>query len=405
MPFSYPNRLFVDSTCMPLTSVLSLRTLCNNSLRATKIVTTAGLVSAWVLTCGIAQADPASTAEVVQLLEQGKLSEAAQRAQKHLKSNANDVQMRFLQGVIAAEQRKYDQAIQLFTTLTQDYPGLPEPYNNLAVLYAAKGEERKAAQVLEQAIRTNPSYATAHENLGDLYARMASDAYAKALQLDSNRQAIQPKLALIKQIFPVAAAHTATANTVATTTTASPPAAAPTPAAVKTPAPVAAKPEAQPATPPSAVIAASPAAAVAQPKTNTNAPAPAVQAAAATPSLAQAESSSPQALTTVKSAVTAWSQAWARQDMAAYYAAYSDQFQPQGSTLAAWKTERKERIVGKPTISVEVRDLKVKVQGTQATANFRQFYASGGYKATTRKTLRLQQEGEKWRIIREETGS
>jgi len=61
---------------------------------------------------------------------------------------------------------------------------MPEPYNNLAVLYAAEGQERKAAEALEQAIRTNPSYTTAHENLGDLYARMASEAYAKALQLD-----------------------------------------------------------------------------------------------------------------------------------------------------------------------------------------------------------------------------
>ncbi|MGC4441925.1 hypothetical protein ABXW85_23975, partial [Streptococcus suis] len=69
------------------------------------------------------------------------------------------------------------------------------PYNNLAVLYAAEGKERKASEILELAIRTNPSYATAHENLGDLYARMASEAYSKALQLDSRRQAIQPKLA------------------------------------------------------------------------------------------------------------------------------------------------------------------------------------------------------------------
>ncbi|MEG0315981.1 MAG: tetratricopeptide repeat protein, partial [Comamonas sp.] len=162
------------------------------------------------------QASQTAAAEVNQLLERGKVNEAAQRVQSHLKKNSNDVQMRFLQGVIAAEQQKFDQAIQIFTALTQEYPGLPEPYNNLAVLYAAKGEERKATQVLEQAIRTNPSYATAHENLGDLYARMASDAYAKALQLDNNRKAIQPKLALIKQIFPgqgapvVIAAATAT---------------------------------------------------------------------------------------------------------------------------------------------------------------------------------------------------
>ena len=153
--------------------------------------------------CGaFAHASQEAVDEVSRLLEQGKAPQAAKQAEAYLKQNPADVQMRFLQGVIAAEQRQNAQAIKIFTALTRDYPSLPEPYNNLAVLYAAEGQERKASEVLEQAIRTNPSYATAHENLGDLYARMASDAYAKALQLDGSRQAIQPKLALITQIFP-----------------------------------------------------------------------------------------------------------------------------------------------------------------------------------------------------------
>ena len=140
--------------------------------------------------------------EVSRLIEEGKMSQAAKQADRYLKQNPNHLQMRFLQGVIAAEQKQNAQAIKLFTALTRDYPQLPEPYNNLAVLYAAEGQERKAAEVLDQAIRTNPSYATAHENLGDLYARMASEAYSRALTLDGARQSVQPKLALITQVFP-----------------------------------------------------------------------------------------------------------------------------------------------------------------------------------------------------------
>jgi tetratricopeptide (TPR) repeat protein len=83
----------------------------------------------------------------------------------------------------------------------QDYPELPEPYNNLAVLYAGQGQFDKARAALEMAIRTNPSYATAHENLGDVYAKLASQAYSKALQLDSNNTGVQPKLALIRDLF------------------------------------------------------------------------------------------------------------------------------------------------------------------------------------------------------------
>ena len=51
------------------------------------------------------------------------------------------------------------------------------------------------------AIRTNPGYATAQENLGDVYARLASQAYNKALQLDPGNTAVQPKLALIRDVF------------------------------------------------------------------------------------------------------------------------------------------------------------------------------------------------------------
>lgn len=385
---------------MFLASVLSLLSKPHAFSRWLRPVTTAGLICATAFGSGLVQASQTAVAEVNQLLERGKVNDAAQRVQSHLKKNSNDVQMRFLQGVIAAEQQKFDQAIQIFTALTQEYPGLPEPYNNLAVLYAAKGEERKATQVLEQAIRTNPSYATAHENLGDLYARMASDAYAKALQLDNNRKAIQPKLALIKQIFPgqgapvvIAAATAAPASAPATA-----PAAASVPAPVSTPAPAPAPAPASTPAPAASVSAA--AAAPAAPEVQTT---KATAAVAARPA-ATKDAADSQAIAAVEKSVLAWANAWEQQNMQAYYNAYSSRFEPQGSTLAAWKVERKERIVGKPAITVTVNDLKTSVQGERATASFRQYYASGGYKATTRKTLRLQREGDKWRITREETG-
>jgi len=355
-------------------------------------VTSAVLLCAGGSVGSIALADQATVNEVNQLLDQGKVNEAARRAQSHLKQNPNDVQVRFLQGVIAAEQRKYDQAIQVFTALTQEFPGLPEPYNNLAVLYAAKGEERKAAQVLEQAIRTNPSYATAHENLGDLYARMASDAYAKALQLEGSRKTIEPKLSLIKQIFPASSALPSAPAVTATAHVAQP-----TPTV--TAAPPVAVAAANPAVAPSPVAEKTPTATAVEPKA-----APIAQPAEPEKTSPPKVDETKQAVAAVEKAVNAWAKAWEQQNMAAYYAAYSSQFDPQGSTLAAWKAERKDRIVGKPAITLEVQDLKISVQGERATARFRQYYASGGYKATTRKTLRLQHEGGKWRIIREETG-
>lgn len=351
----------------------------------------------------LTQAGTAPAAEVQQLIDQGKLNDAAQRVQSLLKQSPQDVQLRFLQGVIAAEQQKYDQAIQIFTALTRDHPQLPEPYNNLAVLHAAKGEDRKAAQVLEQAIRTNPSYATAHENLGDLYARMAGDAYAKALQLDNNRKPAPPKLSLIKRIFP-------TSGTGAAVVAAAPAATAPRPAAVETKAPAAPAPTPAPAAPapaPARVAQATPAspAPVATPPAAPAAPAPAVvEKADKTEKAKEAASSHQQAVDAVQKAVLAWAKAWEQQNINAYYAAYSPRFDPQGSSLAAWKQERKDRIIGRDAITVAVRNLKVTLDGDKATASFQQYYASGSYKATTRKTLRMQREGGQWRIVREETG-
>lgn len=393
--------------------------------------TAAGLLCASVFGAPLAWSTPAEVDQVNQLLSSGKVNEASRVVQEALRKNRNDVQMRFLQGVVAVEQQKYEQAIDLFNALAKDYPNLPEPYNNLAVLYAAKGDDRKAAQALEQAIRTNPSYATAHQNLGDLYARMANDAYAKALQLDSSRKPVQPKLTALNQITPSHRTATDTPITVAaapkpSTLPAAAPAPAPEPAApVSAAASVATAPAAGPAPAPAAVEP--PSMAIHAPAVNTGtssklasaaservaaaapaAPAaPAVTAAASTPApkVTPPVNAHAQAVAAVEKAVAAWARAWEQQNMANYYAAYSPRFKPaNGSSLDNWKAERKARIVDKPTISVDVRDLKVSVNGDRATASFRQAYASGSLKTTTRKTLQMQYEGDKWRITREETG-
>src|SRR4029079_8059765 len=135
------------------------------------------------------------------LFKQGNYAGALERIETVIAANPRDARARFLKGLIYTEQNKPVEAIKVFTSLTEDYPELPEPYNNLAVLYASQGQYDKARNSLEMAIRTHPSYATAHENLGDIYAKMASQAYDKALQLDRGNQAAASKLALIKDLF------------------------------------------------------------------------------------------------------------------------------------------------------------------------------------------------------------
>ncbi|WBY01591.1 tetratricopeptide repeat protein [Ramlibacter tataouinensis] len=315
-------------------------------------------------------------ADVNQLLRNGRQADALAKADQYLAAKPRDPQMRFLRGVILTESGKTQDAIATFVKLTEDYPELPEPYNNLAVLYAGQSQFDKARAALEMAIRTNPSYATAHENLGDVYAKLASQAYSKALQLDAGNTAVQPKLGLIRELFAPAARG------------AKPAAAAPAPS----PAP--------------AAVAAAPAPAAAPPApAAAPTPAPAAKAPAASPAPAPAAPASDAAARDVEAAVLAWAKAWSAKDMGAYLAAYGKEFAPPGKqTRKAWEDERRSRIVPRSRIAVRVSDLDVDVDGSKAVAKFRQAYSADGLNINGRKTLELHKVGDRWLIVRESVG-
>jgi tetratricopeptide (TPR) repeat protein len=168
-----------------------------------------------VLTLVAACATGASFADdytdISQLLRANKFTEAMTLVDSKLAAKPADPQLRFLKGVVQRNLGKQIEAIATFTKLTQDYPELPEPYNNLAVLYAAQGQYDKARVTLEMAIRTNPNYATAYENLGDVYARLANQSYNKALLLDNGNAAIPPKLTVLREMFKPAVGASAPA--------------------------------------------------------------------------------------------------------------------------------------------------------------------------------------------------
>jgi Flp pilus assembly protein TadD len=156
-------------------------------------------VLATALAVPLAQAD--DYADVSQLLRGGKIQEAMAKAEKYLATKPRDPQMRFLQSVIQTEAGQNADAMATLIQLTQEYPELPEPHNNLAVLYAAQSRLDQARAALEMAIRTKPDYAIAHENLGDVHARLAGQSYARALQLDSANTSARPKLTQIRNLL------------------------------------------------------------------------------------------------------------------------------------------------------------------------------------------------------------
>jgi tetratricopeptide (TPR) repeat protein len=135
--------------------------------------------------------------DVNALLQARRFDAALAKASAYLEKNPRDPQMRFMQGLSLTNLGRQSEAITVFTALTTDFPDLAEPYNNLAVLHAANRQYDSARDALEKAIRVDPNYATAYENLADLYLQLANQAYAKALQLNPNNTTVRMRLAQI----------------------------------------------------------------------------------------------------------------------------------------------------------------------------------------------------------------
>jgi Flp pilus assembly protein TadD/ketosteroid isomerase-like protein len=313
--------------------------------------------------------------DISKQIKQGQHAQALEQIDKYLAGKPKDAQGRFLKGIVLTEMNKPNEAIAVFSKLTEDYPELPEPYNNLAVIYAQQKQYDKAKQALEMAIRTHPSYATAHENLGDIYARLASQAYDKALQIDSSNSSAQNKLALIRDLMSTASRPGKPSKPIAEPVKV---AEAPKPIA----APVAAAPVA--AAPIPAPVAAKP----------VEAPKP----AAAKP----AEDAS----TEIAKAVGLWAAAWSRKDVKTYLGAYARDFKtPAGETRAAWDAERQKRINKPGAIQVTFENLRVSIDGDNATVKFRQHYKSASLKTSSNKVLLMGKRDGKWQILQERVGS
>ncbi len=321
-------------------------------------------VAALALTCGLLSASVAADdyQDATALYQQGDRAAALQRVERFLVDHPRDARARFLKGMILTDQNRTEDAIAVLRSLTEDFPELPEPHNNLAALYANQGNYDEARRALEMAIRSHPGYAIAYENLGDIYAALAAQAYEKALQLDSSSATARAKLTLVRELFsntPVAAAGSVKRQAAAPTTAARELSPAPPTATAGAPVKPAAPHE--------------------------------------TPALAQDPTQA------VLNVVDAWSKAWSRQDVASYLAFYAPDFRrPTGQSRAQWEASRRARLERPKQVSLEVIDPKVTFSGTdRAIVAFQQNYTADSYESTGRKTLHLVREGNRWLIQQE----
>jgi ketosteroid isomerase-like protein len=299
-------------------------------------------------------------------------------------------------------------------------------------LYAAKGQLEASKTFLEKALQTHPSYAAAHRNLSDVHSQLAKQSYAKALQVDPKAKASAPQLTLLGSMGteqrgqppgqsmasltrPAAVAPGQAASQAATPAAAAPasaPKAAAAAAAAAASAPAASAAKASTSVP---VPAASPTASASAARVAPVAPAkPSPPVAVAPPAAAPAAPTAPPPAANpaadarqadraaIEKAVQNWAKAWSDKDMARYYAAYADNFTPANrASRAQWESDRRIRIVSKKSISVEVRELQIKFTGETASARFQQLYTSDNLKGSSRKTLDMVRQGNRWLIVRE----
>ncbi|MDH5426492.1 MAG: tetratricopeptide repeat protein [Gammaproteobacteria bacterium] len=295
---------------------------------------------------GFAQAD---LEQAKTLLQQGQANEALTLVEQELRTDANNLQARFLQAQLLSKLGRNEEAITRYEELTRDYPKRPEPFNNLAVLYAAQGKHDKARDALLNAINTHSSYATAYENLGNIYTKMAISAYNKALELGKKQRTAPIILAAIDDIkTPV---NTPLAKPVVTP-------AAVTPAAVK------------PVT------------------TNT---------------AETKDSTSEDEIKLIIDTINGWSNAWAAQNVDGYLSYYAPAFRPpNGLSRKNWETRRRQRLRAPRFIRITIADPAVKILGsTTAKLTFEQRYESDRFKDVSKKVLLMEKIGGQWQILRE----
>jgi tetratricopeptide (TPR) repeat protein len=286
-----------------------------------------------------AQSDQSIIEEIKVLLKNGRYDDAETLTNQSIENNLNNPELLFYRGIIETNQGEKNQAIDTFRDLTERFPQLPEPFNNLAVLYAEKGQFRLAKEILEQAIKTNPSYLTAHINLGDIFTKMASEAYNKALEIDKSNNIAITKLSMITQLFNY---NPNTKNTIMGS--------------------IIEKEE--------------------EGKT--------------------IQLSKKELKRNILSLIENWKTAWENKNMKNYLKSYSSNFiYPNNMSRTQWEKYRTNRIIPKKIINIEITNIKIKFKKEKIKVTFTQNYKSGKLNQTSNKSLTFIEEDGQWFIFEE----
>ncbi len=183
MAGQYSGRLSPPFTARPLSAT---------SMPPRRILAAVLLVAA-----ALARAD--DLADVKQLQAAGELPQALERARQA--AEPRPMALRFLEGVILLDLKRDAEALAVFRRLTEDYPELPDPYNNIALIEARAGHLEQARLALETALRNDPSHVLARANLGEIHLRLAAQAFERAASAAPGDAALQRRLRLVRELL------------------------------------------------------------------------------------------------------------------------------------------------------------------------------------------------------------
>ncbi len=284
-------------------------------------------------------------------LNQQQYSRAAKTGLAMLRQQPDNTQARFLTAVAFQHNGQPGIAERHYLQLIKTNPELPEPRNNLAMIYIDQGKYDQAIDLLISSLKTNPAYATAWQNLNLLYQGLASEAYRKALSKEKNPRGVMDKI----QLSALTSLHN-----------------------VSTPI-------AKPPVKPVKVVQIEPTATIVKKAVEIKRPA----------QYSVEEFIKP---------LQEWATAWSQKNFDNYVLAYSKKYKGGKSSHQQWVDYRRSRILKPGSIQVKLTNFEIKSQNnSRAIIDFHQIFKSPTYKDKVVKRIQLTNIDGQWRITRETT--
>ncbi|NRA22855.1 MAG: tetratricopeptide repeat protein [Oceanospirillaceae bacterium] len=352
------------------------------------------------------------------LTERGDHRIAMASINNFLSQHPNNLEAELTKGLILNNMGENKEAEALLRSAITRHPTSPELYNNLAVIYSNQGDYGKAIETLLLAFSTHPSYAQVNENLREVYASVASLAYNRALDLDSDKK-LTPNLVVLRRTsapsLPAATHESLSTGIAANNSSKTKPAVIVTPtsskpvAASTTPTVLIAQTKKKVDLPIPTIIEADIAVDIAEVRIKPQQP---VVPEKVTKSVVRVDQTSQTktakapgsaTLAAIK-AVNRWGWTWTSQNVSAYLGSYINNYTPKASMKhSQWRAIRTARLTKPSFIKVRLSKMKSKrIANNLIEVTFLQKYQANTYKDQTYKRLTMKKVGGKWLISKEQ---